>query len=219
MADWNERLKPICESYKECNVFNADESGLFFRILPNKTICLKKQECVGVKTSKEQLTLLLCCNMLGEFETPFKISKSLKPRCFNNIDINKLGVMWRANNNIWMTCSLMIKWLTAFDAILNKFYFWKMIKAHRKVHLFLDNATSHPTDLKLENVKVVFFLPNTTSVCQPLDQECTNCGPQTACSPLLICWWPASPCVILTSHLINEIFVVLNNEFSNVFLM
>ena len=45
-----------------------------------------------------------------------------------------------------------------------------MKKEDRKVLLFLDNAPSHPTQLKMENVKVQFFPPNTTSHCQPMDQ-------------------------------------------------
>ena len=45
-----------------------------------------------------------------------------------------------------------------------------MKKEDRKVLLFLDNAPSHPTQLKLENVKVQFLPPNTTSHCQPMDQ-------------------------------------------------
>src|SRR5262245_19592152 len=40
----------------------------------------------------------------------------------------------------------------------------------RKVLLFLDNVSSHHVpELELENVKLVFFPPNTTSVLQPLD--------------------------------------------------
>ena len=40
----------------------------------------------------------------------------------------------------------------------------------RKILLFLDNAPVHPVDLKLTNVKLLFFPPNTTSKVQPLDQ-------------------------------------------------
>jgi hypothetical protein len=40
----------------------------------------------------------------------------------------------------------------------------------RKILLFLDNAPVHPVDLKLSNVTIIFFPPNTTSVIQPLDQ-------------------------------------------------
>jgi hypothetical protein len=38
------------------------------------------------------------------------------------------------------------------------------------VIIFLDNATSHPENLNLSNVKIQFLPKNTTSVLQPLDQ-------------------------------------------------
>lgn len=46
----------------------------------------------------------------------------------------------------------------------------KMKKQKRKIILFKDNATSHPNDLKLKSVNLVFFPPNATSILQPLDQ-------------------------------------------------
>ncbi|KAJ4437638.1 hypothetical protein ANN_17783 [Periplaneta americana] len=45
----------------------------------------------------------------------------------------------------------------------------KMGRQKRNIILFLDNASSHP-DIALENIKLVFFPPNTTSACQALDQ-------------------------------------------------
>ena len=49
----------------------------------------------------------------------------------------------------------------------NKFF---VIFYSRQILLFLDNAPVHPVDLKLSNITVVFFPPNTTSIVQPLDQ-------------------------------------------------
>ncbi|GBM25940.1 hypothetical protein AVEN_94379-1 [Araneus ventricosus] len=57
----------------------------------------------------------------------------------------------------------MSDWLVDFDK--------RMKVQARKILLFLDNATSHPDDLKLKNVKLVFFPHNTTTLLQPLDQS------------------------------------------------
>lgn len=154
--DWNNKLVEICEGFVPKNIFNLDETGLFFRALPNKTMCLKGENCSGGKISKERITVMLCVNMEGDFETP--LVKALKPRCFKNIIVNDLGVTWKANRKAWMTQELMKEWLSNFDRKMQG----------RKVILFLDNATSHP-HLNLQNVKLAFFPPNVTSTCQPLD--------------------------------------------------
>lgn len=61
----------------------------------------------------------------------------------------------------WMTSVLYEQYLRKFDR--------EMSAEGRNVLLFVDNAPSHP-HVKLNNVKVVFLPPRTTSVLQPLDQ-------------------------------------------------
>lgn len=46
---------------------------------------------------------------------PLVIGKSLKPRYFKGIDVNKLGVEWKANSKVWMTTSVMTHWLQQLD--------------------------------------------------------------------------------------------------------
>ena len=89
------------------------------------------------------------------------IGKAAKPRCFQNLDIRKLPVEWRSNKKAWMTSQIMEEWLTAFNG--------RMKMQNRHVLLFLDNATCHP-HIKLSNVRLAWFPPNTTSVSQPMDQ-------------------------------------------------
>ncbi|XP_054721300.1 tigger transposable element-derived protein 6-like [Uloborus diversus] len=162
VTEWLEILTEICEGYEAKDIYNADETGLFFRVLPNKTLCFKGEKCSGGKSSKERLTVLLCCNSEGEFEVPLVIGKAKKPRCFKNINPKTLSVQWYFNRKAWMTQNIMIEWLTALDD--------KMCKTNRKILLFLDNCRAHPQNLKLKAVKLVFFPPNATSVLQPLDQ-------------------------------------------------
>ncbi|GBN83466.1 hypothetical protein AVEN_209916-1 [Araneus ventricosus] len=92
VTDWIGKLKSLLKGYDDRDIFNADETGLFHRILQDKTLCFKGEKCSGRKISKERLTLLLCCNKLGVFETPVVIEKAKKPRCFKNIDEETLHV-------------------------------------------------------------------------------------------------------------------------------
>jgi len=98
--------------------------------------------------------------MLGEMEKPLVIGKTAKPQCFWNLCIRKLPVEWRYNKEAWMTSQIMEEWLTAFS--VGK----KMQNRH--VFLFLDNSTCHP-HIKLSDVRLALFPPNTTSVSQPVD--------------------------------------------------
>ncbi|XP_008189021.1 tigger transposable element-derived protein 4-like [Acyrthosiphon pisum] len=159
--DWKKKLPNIIDKYEKRDIFNADETELFFRVLPNKTMAFKNETCNGGKVSKERLTVLLCCNIIGEFERPLIIGKAKRPRAFKKLDVNKFPVDWCWNKKAWMTTQIMTDWLMKFDK--------QMIKSQRKVLLFVDNAAPHP-HLKLKNVELVFFPPNMTSHCQPLDQ-------------------------------------------------
>ncbi|KAK9680017.1 hypothetical protein QE152_g39489 [Popillia japonica] len=47
------------------NIFNADEFGLFFKLMPDKSYVFKGETCHGGKASKERLTVLACANSDG----------------------------------------------------------------------------------------------------------------------------------------------------------
>ncbi|XP_066153045.1 tigger transposable element-derived protein 4-like [Euwallacea fornicatus] len=157
-----EKLPSLIEKYPPRNIYNVDETGLFFRALPNKTLALKKERCFGGKLSKDRITILHCANMNGEKEPLLIIGKAARPRAFKNIDLNKLPVMWKFNKKAWMTVDIMTEWLRDFDR--------QMGAQKRQILLFLDNACSHPKEINLKNIKLCFLPPNCTSVCQPLDQ-------------------------------------------------
>jgi len=69
--------------------------------------------------------------MVGDMEKPLVIGKSVKPRCFKNLDVSKLPVIRCANKKAWMTGSIMENWLIQFNN--------RLIRENRKIILFLDN--------------------------------------------------------------------------------
>ena len=71
------------------DIYNVDESGLFYHLMPARTLAFKGDNCNGGKNSKDRLTVLLCANANGSDKmTPLIIGKSQKPRCFKNIASN-----------------------------------------------------------------------------------------------------------------------------------
>ncbi|CAF1687082.1 unnamed protein product, partial [Adineta ricciae] len=82
VEEWTKRLLTIIEGFDKNDIFNADEAGLFYRALPDRSLVLKKEECKGGKKSKERLTILLCSNWSGtEKLKPLVIGRSQRPRC------------------------------------------------------------------------------------------------------------------------------------------
>ncbi|XP_043462863.1 tigger transposable element-derived protein 4-like [Leptopilina heterotoma] len=159
--EWKGTLQNLVKEYDPSDIFNADETGLFYKCLPDKTLVFKGEKCHGGKHSKERLTVLLAVNMSGsEKLTPFVIGKSKKPRCFAGC--KSLPVQYDANKKAWMNSEIFRTWLLQ----LNK----EMIRKKRKIMLFIDNCTAHKDISSLKAVKVIFLTPNTTSILQPLDQ-------------------------------------------------
>ena len=55
----------ILSRYDPSDIFNADETGLYWRLLPDKTHSLSGEVCTGGKKSKDRVTVLVCANMTG----------------------------------------------------------------------------------------------------------------------------------------------------------
>ena len=160
---WKQRLDSLIDEYSADDIFNCDETGLFYKALPTKSLVQKGDSSHGSKIPKNRLTILLCSNMSGtEKLIPLMIGKSKKPRCFKNIkDVSKLPVTWKHNKKAWMNTIMFDEWLKD----LNR----SMAKKKRNILLFVDNAPSNP-QIKLSNVVIKFFPGNCTSELQPMDQ-------------------------------------------------
>ena len=114
---WKSESPKKTEGYEDRDIFNADETGLFFNLLPDKTLNFSGQPCHGGKYSKERLTVLLCANKDGSIKVvPLVIGKSAKPRCFKNV--KTLPTQYESNTSAWMTSFLFMKFLRWFDAFI-----------------------------------------------------------------------------------------------------
>ncbi|KAK7501648.1 hypothetical protein BaRGS_00007079 [Batillaria attramentaria] len=152
-------LKPLLARYEARDVFNVDETALFWRMLPGKSLCFKGERCIGGKKSKDRITVMICSNMNGT-EKPrlLTIGKFKNPRCFKGI--KRLPVQYEANSKCWMNADIFKDWLQKFDN--------RMVQEKRKVLLVLDNCTAHKLP-PLRATEVVFLPPNATSKLQPCD--------------------------------------------------
>ena len=92
--DWLcNKLPSLLEEYDPKDVFNADETGLFFKLLPDRTYTYKGDNCHGGKRSKERITLMIAANMDGSEKLPLlAIGKSAKPCCFKNVRLLQLSI-------------------------------------------------------------------------------------------------------------------------------
>lgn len=59
MKAWASSLQTILAEYSPSDIFNANETGLFFRLLPDKTLEFKGVDCHGGKNSKERVTVMV----------------------------------------------------------------------------------------------------------------------------------------------------------------
>ncbi|GFX97574.1 tigger transposable element-derived protein 1 [Trichonephila clavipes] len=159
-----EELAKIIEDgdYSADQVFNADETGLYWKKLPNRTYIAKYEKTAsGHKASKDRVTLLLCSNASGDrMLKPLLINKSLRPRALKGKDLKQLPVHWMANRKSWMTTAIFKEWFNnCFVPEVEAYMKEKSLDF--KVLLIVDNAASHP-QLEHPNLQLVFLPPNTT---------------------------------------------------------
>lgn len=161
--NWLTLFEEIKKKFSPSNIFNMDESGIFYKLLPNRTLSYKGEKCHGGTRSKERVTAVFICNSNGTEKFPlWVIGKWENPHCLKNLDRSKLPCHYSHQTNAWIDGKAFRKWLLEFNS--------KMAKKNRKVLLTLDNCKAHDiSNLNLSHVTVQFFPANMTCRLQPLD--------------------------------------------------
>lgn len=113
---WLQGFVKVTQSYNENDIFNIDETGVFYNLLPDRPLDFKGVKSHGGAKSKERLTVVLCCNPTGSEKLKFwVIGKYQNPRCFKNV--NKLSLPFEYTNqkNAWVDSTSFRLWLLKFQ--------------------------------------------------------------------------------------------------------
>ena len=161
VTQWLNNLPNIMKDYENKNIYNLDETALFYHLTQNQSVVLGSEKSFhGVKSSKTRVTLLVGCSMVGEKLPLTVIGKYKNPRCFKNVPTKPLN--YYSQENSWMNSSIFYQILKDLNQ--------KFKQQNRHVLIILDQCGAHPKVLEnLEFIKLLFLPSNSTSSLQPLD--------------------------------------------------
>ena len=160
------RIALIITEYEADNVYNMDETGLFFKCLPNRSYVEKKDKGTirGSKLmkAKDSVTVYVCTNATGTDLVPLSIiGKSANPHCFKN---HSKRLQYYNQRKAWSDGATFKKWWNHFLIHIRKI-------TNKPVLLILDNCGPHGCDTidPMEQVRIEFLPPNCTAMFQPMD--------------------------------------------------
>lgn len=151
----------LSQGYRPEDIFNAAECVLFYRLSPEQMPSVGDFHCPNGEMADERLTVLLATSMTGDRLKPLVIGATAHPHSFQNVPENDLPVIWRADKRSWMTCEVIVEWLKTINR--------EMIKANRRILLFIDDSPVHPKLHDFSNISLKFLPANTITAVQPLD--------------------------------------------------
>ena len=155
-------LCDLLRDFEPQNIYNANETGIYYRTLPDGTLTFSTDHLSDNKKVKDRIRALVTVNMDGSDKRPLLIvGKSWQPRWFRGVQ--QLPLPYSNNKNAWMTGDLFRTWLADFEQ--------DMAKKNRFIVVVVDHCAAYPKDSadNLPHIKLVFLPPNVTSVIQPCD--------------------------------------------------
>lgn len=159
----NNTFRKILEEgqYQQEQVFNMDETGLFWKRMPSRTFIFKDEAKVcGFKAYKDRVTIVMCGNAEGFLLKPALINKDKNPTPLKNKNKHLLPVHWMHNNKGWFH--------ECFIPQVKRYLAEKGLEFN--VLLLMGDARANAHDLSCDGVRIEFLPPNITSLIQPMDQ-------------------------------------------------
>ena len=174
-----EEFPSMINGYSLDQVFNCDETGLYYKMLPGSTLATVHEAPSGTKKAKERVTINACANASGSIKLPLLlIGKAKNPRCFRGVDKSSLPVVYRNQKNAWVNIPIFLDWFQNcfVPEVRTKL---EDLGQEPKAILILDNCAAHPNENELvsDDGKIVakFLPPNVTPLIQPMDQGVLVC--------------------------------------------
>ncbi|XP_013167850.1 PREDICTED: jerky protein homolog-like [Papilio xuthus] len=148
-------------------IYNADESGLFWRLLPNKA-----KEASADQVSKDRITFMPCSNATGTHKLDLLvIGEEKTPRAFKNIC---LPVCYKNQIRSWVTREIFNEWFHE-DFVPEVEKFMKRSNLPIKALLVIADDPRHPNEQELKssdgNIQTIFLPLNCKPLLHPVDQN------------------------------------------------
>ena len=165
---WKETvLVPPLARYSPNDIYNGDQTALFYKSLPHRTYCFDSDKPAGSAKRKDRLTLLIITNMDGSDHRKLSvIGKSKTPHCLQKkykMQVKDMVVDWYASKNAWITGEIHHQIMTKLNN--------EMRLSNHHILYVCDNVPSHQVQ-EYSHIKFLMLPPNATSIMQPLDQAC-----------------------------------------------
>ena len=140
LEEWKETvLIPTLEGYSPSNIYNGDETALFYKSLPHRIYCHADDKPSGSAKCKDRLTLVIITKMDGSNHRKLSVKgKAKTPCCLQKkykMQVKDMAVDWYASKNAWMTGDIHHRITTKFNT--------QERVAGRHVLYICDNASSH----------------------------------------------------------------------------
>ena len=111
-----EEIMNVIREYHPDNVYNADETSLYFRMMPIKNLVEASESYHGIKRDKERVTILAMTNSTSTYKNRLiMIGKSKTPCCLKNINKQYLPLEYTSASNVWMNSSIFKEFLINFN--------------------------------------------------------------------------------------------------------
>lgn len=152
-------------------IYNMDESGVQLNNKPGKVVAKKGAKVVHSVTSAEKgetMTIVACCNAIGNFLPPVVIIKGVNKKPDFENGLPQGSKVYMNKKSAYINSELFYKWLIEHFVPL---------KPQGKVLLILDGHASHSSapdmlQAAIDNDIILLCLPShTTSALQPLDKS------------------------------------------------